>query len=436
LEDWLTAAAARVPDRAAVVAGGRSVTYAELDALAAATARRLAARGVGAGDRVAVLLPAGLDFAAVLHALPRLGAVLVPVNPRLSEGERAHVLAGARVVLDAPVEGDEAADAPLATAVDPDAVHGVIHTSGTSAAPKAVELTYGNHAASAAANAANLGVRDDDRWLGVLPLFHVGGLQVLIRSAIYGTTAVLEDGFDVTRVKGLLERGDVTLASFVATMVRRLREAGLREAPALRAALVGGGPVPRDLLEWGVEVGLPLLQTYGMTETSSQIATLPAAEAVAGLGSAGRPLEGVELTTTSLGELLVRGPMVARSALADDGWLHTGDRGHVDEGGFLRVEGRIGDTIITGGENVAAAEVEEALLSHPAVSDAGVVGVPDPEWGQVVTAYVVLARAIEDDELIEHAAARLARFKLPKTIHRRDELPRNAAGKLVRRRLA
>jgi acyl-CoA synthetase (AMP-forming)/AMP-acid ligase II len=173
-----------------------------------------------------------------------------------------------------------------------------------------------------------------------------------------------------------------------------------------------------------------------MTETASQIVTLPAAEAAAGLGSAGRPLDGVELASGAEGELLVRGPMVSRGSLASDGWLHTGDRGRLDGDGFVRVEGRIGDTIVTGGENVAAAEVEEALLSHPAVADAAVVGRPDPEWGQVVTAFVVVRGGdVSDDDLIAHARERLAGYKLPKSIHRRDELPRNAAGKLLRREL-
>jgi O-succinylbenzoic acid--CoA ligase len=231
-------------------------------------------------------------------------------------------------------------------------------------------------------------------------------------------------------VKKLLEDGDVTLASFVSTMVLRLREAGWATAPRLRAALIGGGPVPRELLEWAARNDLPLLQTYGMTETASQVVTASAPDAGA------RPLPGVELSSTTEGELLVRGPMVAKGALGDDGWLHTGDRGHVDAEGFVHIEGRIGDTIVTGGENVAAAEVEEALLSHPAVRDAGVVGRPDDEWGQVVVAYVVAdPTAASDDELLAHARSRLAGYKLPKEIHRRDELPRNAAGKLVRGRL-
>ena len=412
------------------MADGHTLTYKQLAELRDTTARRLAARGVGSGDRVAVLLPAGVDFAAVVHALPRIGAVLVPVNTRLSAGERRLAIDGAHVV-DSPVTGDEA-DVALRDTVDPGAPHSIIHTSGTTAQPKPVVLTYANHWASARASAANLGVQAGDAWLGVLPLFHVGGLQVLLRSAIYGTTAVLHDGFDAGRVKAVLEGGEVTLASFVATMVRRLRDAGWEHAPRLRAALVGGGPVPRDLLEWAAERNLPLLQTYGMTETASQVVTAPA-----GSVSAGRPLPGVELRTTADGELLVRGPMVSTGALSEDGWLHTGDRGHVDADGLLHVEGRIGDTIVTGGENVAAAEVEEALLAHPAVRDAGVVGRPDPEWGQVVTAYVVAdPGAVSDEELIAHARERLAGYKIPKAIHRRDELPHNPAGKLLRRRLA
>jgi O-succinylbenzoic acid--CoA ligase len=264
----------------------------------------------------------------------------------------------------------------------------------------------------------------------------VGGLAILLRSAMYGTTAVLHDGFDAGAVAAALAGGEITLVSLVATMLRRLRDGGLAETPALRAALVGGGPVPRDLLEWSAARGLPVLQTYGMTETSSQIATLRASEALAHHGSAGRPLLGVELRIGDGGEILVRGPMVSRGALEADGWLHTGDRGHLDEDGFLHVEGRIDDVVVTGGENVMVGEVEDALLSHPAVADAAVAGRPDAEWGQAVTAWVVLATPVPDHELGAHCRRRLAGYKVPKAFVRVDELPRNAAGKLVRERLA
>jgi o-succinylbenzoate---CoA ligase len=384
---------------------------------------------------VATTLPPGAEFAALLHALPRLGAVLVPLNTRLSQTDRGALVeeCGARLVLDEPPAGEEA-DVELRESVDPAAPHTLIYTSGTSGRPKPVLLTYGNHAASARASASNLGVAPDDRWLCVLPLFHVGGLAILLRSAIYGTAAIVHEGFDASAALESLRSGEATLVSLVPTMLRRLAAAGLEEAPALRAALLGGGPVPRDMLGWAAERGLPVLQTYGMTETASQIATLSAAEAVSRPDTAGRPLPGVELEIGTGGEILVRGPMVAPGAPAADGWLHTGDRGRLD-GGYLVVEGRLDDVIVSGGENVAAAEVEDALLAHPAVDDVAVVGRPDPEWGEAVTAYVVLREHVSERDLVAHCRERLATYKAPKSIHALPELPRNAAGKVLRSQL-
>jgi o-succinylbenzoate---CoA ligase len=430
LEDWLAHRARTHAERPALIVEAGIVTYAELDAGADRTARQLAALGVGEGARVATTLPPGRDFAELLHALPRLGASLVPLNTRLTASERGWQLddCGARIVVEVPLEGDEA-DVDPRGHVDPDAEWALVYTSGTSGSPRGVSLSHGNFTASAFASAWNLGVDPDDRWLCVLPLFHVGGLSILTRSAIYGTAAVLHQSFEVERVATALENGEITLASLVPTMLRRLADAGLSCAPALRAALLGGGPVPRDLLSWAAERGLPVLQTYGMTETCSQIATATTT------GSAGRPLPGVELSISTEGEILVRGPMVSRGTLAADGWLHTGDRGRIDSEGYLWVEGRLKDVIVTGGENVACAEVERVLEDHPAVIEAAVVGAPDPEWGEVVTAYVVLSNGIADAELIAHCRERLAAYKAPRAVQRVEALPRNAAGKLVRSEL-
>jgi O-succinylbenzoic acid--CoA ligase len=386
---------------------------------AAIKARQLAGLGVGAGSRVAVALPPSLEYAALLHAMPLLGSVLVPVNTR---DPRQSV--DADILVDAPLTSPEHAADPRA-APDPDDTWVILHTSGTTAAPKPVELTYGNFRASAAAAQRNLPIGPDDRWLCVMPLFHVGGLSILTRTALYGASAIVHERFDADAVRESLESGEATVVSLVATMLRRLRDAGLERAPALRAALIGGGPVPVDLLEWGREAGLPLLQTYGLTETCSQIGTAAAGS------DAARPLPGVEVRIGSDGEILVRGPMVSRGALSEDGWLHTGDRGRLDDGGFLHVEGRIKDTIVTGGENVAAAEVEQALVSHPAVADAAVVGRPDPEWGERVTAFVV-ANGVGDEELVAWCRERLAGYKVPRAIVRVDELPRTASGKLLK----
>jgi o-succinylbenzoate---CoA ligase len=408
LDEWLTSAARARPDHTAVVAEGREVSYAELHERADRLALRLA---VAPGERVTTTLPPGRAFCELLHALPRRGAVLVPLDP-----------AGSPAPQPAPARRTDGA---LATTVDPDAVHSVIHTSGTMGEPKAVELTYANHVASVAASADALGVDPDDRWLCPLPLHHVGGLGVLIRCVINRTTAVIHERFDVERVKGTLEAGEVTLASLVPTMLARLRETGLREAPGLRAIALGGGPIPAGLLDWARDRGIPVVPVYGMTETCSQIVA----------GSPGRPLRGVELQIAADGEILVRGPMVARGELASDGWLHTGDLGSIDPDGRLGVEGRLKELIVTGGENVAPLEVEQALLAHPAVEDAGVAGLADPEWGEVVTAFVVLGHPASAEELRAWCRARLTPYKAPKVIHEVAELPRNAGGKLLRDRL-
>ena len=413
MEDWLTAAARARPDHVAVVADEGTLTYAELDERADRRARELAVAGVGEGDRVGVTHPPGIAFAELLHALPRLGAVLEPGPPADPP---------------APAAGTPGTPgtAELRRAIDPESVHTVIRTSGTTGAPKAVELTYANHLASALASADALGVEPDDRWLCPLPLHHVGGLNVLIRSTINHTTVVLQPRFDADRVRATLEAGEATLASLVPTMLARLRAAGLREPPGLRAIALGGGPAPAELLDWARETGIPVVPVYGMTETCSQI--------VAGIP--GRPLTGVQLEIAADGEILVRGPMVARAAVGGDGWLHTGDLGRLDEDGRLHVLGRLKELIVTGGENVAPLEVEQVLLGHPAVADAGVAGLPDPEWGEAVTAFVVLGAPIDGDQLRAWCRERLEPFKVPKAIHAVDRLPRNAQGKLLRDRLA
>jgi o-succinylbenzoate---CoA ligase len=208
-------------------------------------------------------------------------------------------------------------------------------------------------------------------------------------------------------------------------MLTRLLDAGLREPPTLRWALLGGGPIAPALLERASTAGVPVAPTYGMTEACSQIATH------------GWPLPGVEIEVAGDGEVLVRGDSVAPLALAADGWLHTGDLGRITTNGRLRIVGRKADTVISGGENVAPQEVEEVLLEHPAVADAGVYGRPDADWGEAIVATVVLRSGENASaaELLAHVAERLAPFKVPKEISFADRLPRTGSGKLLRREL-
>ena len=485
LPDWLSARAANAPARIALVAGGRTWTFAQLDADVTRAARRLHDVGVRAGDRVATLLHDGVAGALLPHVALRLGAVLVPLNVRLGDAELAWQLddaaprvlvADARTVARAERAGrersalvivsagevivrdytdairDDDARRELRTAHDADDVLAVIYTSGTTGRPKGAMLTVGNFWWSAIGSALNLGTHADDRWLACLPLFHVGGLSIILRSAIYGITAVVHDEFNAERVNAAIDDERVTIVSVVAVMLQRMLDArGDRPyPPSLRCVLLGGGPAPRLLLDRCAALGVPVVQTYGLTETCSQLATLAPEEALRRPGSAGKALYPNELRINAVaddgaGEILVRGPVVmagyanqpdATRAAIVDGWLHTGDIGRIDADGYLYVLDRRDDLIVTGGENVYPAEVEAAIVSHPSIAEAGVVGIADDTWGQRVVAVVRLADAAADvdaAELASHCRERIAGYKVPREICVVAEpLPRTASGKLRR----
>jgi O-succinylbenzoic acid--CoA ligase len=438
LDDWLAQRSQTCPDRPALVAEGSEVTYAELEAEATWVARRLAAEGVRRGSTVAVTMHPRREQAVLAHALMKLGAVLMPLSPAMSAEERTTVLVAEEPALELEDPGrltQAEADMPLLGEHDMDELCCRVLTSGSSGAARPIGLTYGNFLWSAVGSAFNIGVEPHDRWLCCLPLSHISGLGIVIRSVVYGTTAVLHDGFDVDRVTAALEGDGVTVVSLVATMLTRLLEAGA-DLAGPRAILVGGGPVPEEALEEAIGKGATVVQTYGLTEACSQVTTLAPADARRKLGSAGRPLLTTHLRIQD-GEILVQGPTVAPGRADADGWLHTGDLGRIDEEGFLYVEDRIDDMIVSGGENVVPAEVEGVLLRHPAVADVAVVGREDPEWQQAVTAIVVLAEGLEatPDELRRHCAEALAGFKVPKRVELASALPRTPSGKLLRRAL-
>jgi o-succinylbenzoate---CoA ligase len=438
LDNWLAQRAQTCPDRAALIADGNRLTYEELEAEATAAARRLAAHGVRGGATVTLELPVGTDYVVLLHALMKLGAVAQPLNTRLAAGEREAELERAAPVLTISRPQDASgpeADLPLLGEHDLDAVHCRVLTSGTSGRPRPIGLTYGNHLWSAVGSAFNLGVDPSDRWLCCLPLYHVAGLEIVMRTVIYGTGAVVHDGFAVDSVAEALERDRVTLMSLVATQLIRLLEAEV-DLSRPRAILVGGGPVPLEVLEEAIGRGAAVVQTYGLTETASQVTTLAPQEARRKLGSAGRPLLTTHLRIQD-GEILVQGPVVAPGCADEDGWFHTGDLGRIDDEGFLYVEDRLGDVIVSGGESVLPAEVEEVLLRHPDVDDAAAVGRTDAEWQEAVEAVVVLRRgaAAGATELRRHCAESLATYKVPKRFEFVSELPRTDSGKLLRRAL-
>lgn len=311
----------------------------------------------------------------------------------------------------------------------------VLYTTGSTGRPKAIPLSRHNLLASAAASAANLGWRDDDRWLLCMPLGHVGGLSIVTRCLAARAALVLAPRFAADQVVHWIEHDGVTLMSLVPTLVERLLAATATWRPpkTLRALLVGGDGAPRPLLARACALGWPVLTTYGMTETCSQLATQPYPTAGTLQPGCGRPLLGVELRITGPTRVIeVRGRMVSAACGAD--WWPTRDLGALDADGHLSVLGRLEQLIISGGENVAPMEVERVLEAHPAVNAALVVGRPDPQWGQRVEALVelVAGTAVDWVELAHFAAARLAPFKRPKRVHVVDRLPRSEGGKLDR----
>jgi O-succinylbenzoic acid--CoA ligase len=368
---------------------------------------------------VAIALEPGREFAIALHACLFAGAVAVPVDLRLPDPP----LAGARKVIDAPL-GDAAPVRPRPHDLGATAI--VVHTSGTTAAPRPVELTFGNWLWSALGSGAALGTRPDDAWLCTLPLSHVGGLSILLRSAIYATAADVHERWDTERALASIQ-GGATIVSVVPTTLARLLDAGLEHPPRLRCALVGGGPCPPALMERAHAAGVPVAQTYGLTEACSQVTTARPGDRAPDAGP------GLFCTRVWIddGEICVRSPTIAPQA---GPVLRTGDLGALDAEGRLTVTGRRAETIVTGGENVAPTEVEAVLEAHPAVAEALVEGRPDPQWGESIAARVVLrpGAAVAEAELREFCVSRLASFKVPKAFEFVAALERTASGKLVR----
>ncbi len=417
VDAWLPRAAAKAPQAIAV----NNLSYGQLLVDAQRAARQLSALGVVAGDRVAIVLPAGTDFVVTFHAVLLLGAVAVPLDPRTPPEQLQARIEATRTVVERPLDGHQDPAALLLQTHDLDRVAVVLFTSGSSSAPTAVELTYGNFWWSAAGSAVSLGLDQRERWLCCLPVSHVGGLSIIVRSAIYGTEAIVHDGFDLDNVSSELSSSvGPTLISLVPTTLQRLLDAGLERPDCLRWALLGGGPISKGLLTRAASAALPIASSYGMTEATSQIVTR------------GAPLFCTTVALAEDGEILVGGPTVA-PAFAPR--LKTGDIGSRAEDGSSELIGRLSETIISGGENVSPEFVEETISRHPAVDDVAVVGRPDEEWGEVVTAIIVLREDCDEEVLRQFCSENLAPYQRPKAFEFRSSLGRGATGKLKRAEL-
>ncbi len=499
-EDWLRWRAGVSPESLALKFGSVEWTYGDLQEKVSNLSAHLRHWRIGRGERVALLLHPSEKYIALVHAIARVGAVSVPMNHRQSRAELLLQLrdCGASLVVcddaltarvndetwkrprprlwkrtsdldvDSPPRGKEPFRGGL---LDPSSPHSIVYTSGSSGVPKGVELTTSNFLWNAVSFALRNGASTSDRWLLALPLFHVGGYTIVFRSVLHGSGIVLHPRFDAEGVSRSLEGDGVTLVSFVPMMLAEVLESlGSKPfPPGVRLIFLGGDRPPDSLMAKIRERRLPVLLTYGMTETCSQVALSrvggPSAQEDG--ASTYRPVFPSEVAIVTergkstkrpgeVGEIVVRGPTVFRGYWRDRGaseasfdgpWFRTGDLGFWTQGqggdGFV-VVGRREEMIISGGEHIYPFEVESSLRGHGAVADAVVVGRNDETWGQRVEAVLEVRKEFQRDppsksELDAFLKEKLGRYKVPKRYHFWASLPRTPSGKVkreaVRRRL-
>ncbi|MGN9780955.1 acyl-CoA synthetase [Nonomuraea sp. ZG12] len=476
---WPRRRARRTPGKPAVVHDGRTWTYRELDERVTRLAHLLRGMGAGPGDRVAYLGDNHPAFLESLFAAAALGAVFVPLNTRLSAEELAYMLAdsGAAVLISGRADdfglptlrvGEdyerllESADGtPLDEPVAPADPCIVMYTSGTTGRPKGAVLTHGNIIWNSLNVLVDVDLTADEVTLVTAPLFHTAALNMTcLPTLLKGGQVLVEAAFRPERALELIQRHRVTLLFGVPAMFDSLAAAdGWWEADlsSVRTLLCGGAPAPEALIRTYLARGLAFVQGYGMTEAAPGTLCLDRAMSHRKVGSAGVPHfftdvrivrpDGTDVEQGEPGEVIVHGPNVmagywgrpeeTRAVLTDDGWFSSGDVAVVDEDGYAFVVDRIKDMIISGGENIYPAEVENVLYEHPDVAECAVIGVPDEKWGEVGKAVVVLKERATPDAaaLLAYLAGRLGRYKVPKSVEFASALPRGASGKVLKPQL-
>jgi fatty-acyl-CoA synthase len=486
---WLFHRAELTPDVEAIVDGSRRFTYAQLADNVRRAAGLLRAVGVARYDRVATLTSNCVEFVELFYASAELGAILVPLNFRLAAAELDHQIrdAGAELLFvgpeHAPLADQLAKDLPIRERIDlaieyvrrRDAAswpsesgraafsdpHLILYTAGTTGHPKGAVLTHANSYWNVANISIAVALTQRDTTATILPMFHSGGIGLFtVPTLTVGGRVIVQRRFDAAELLDILERERVAVclgvpAIWLAMLERP--EFTAAHLPHLRYLASGGAPCPTSVRDEIAARGFAFLEGYGLTETSPGGTLMPVPDRRRKGGTVGKAMAFVELRVArddgsrcdarEIGEAQFRGPNVfagywnapaaTADAFTDDGWFRSGDLGFLDDEGFLTLVDRKKDMVITGGENVYSAEVEDVLFAHAAVAEAAVIGVPDDRWGEAVCAVVALRpeATASADELIGHCRARLAKYKTPKYVVFVESLPRNAAGKVLKRQL-
>lgn len=493
---WVTKREMISGNRLAIVNRHRRFTYKELNRRCNRLANALRDSGVRPGDRVCSLLQNGNEQLELIFAVAKLGAIFLPINFRLTvpeieyiiqdsgartffyHDEFAHLAEGLQEVVhfdtvvycgrsstcddDAEYEGllAAASDEEINATVDPDDVALLMYTSGTTGRPKGAMLTHANHAWNVFHTTQRLPIHADTVALGVAPMFHIGGTSVTVLPTLYqGGTVVTLPEFDAVKVLEATEQEKITSLFCVPSMWQMIVEELEKKTYDLNSVeflMTGAAPTPMSILKYFQSRDLPIYEGFGMTELAPLVSILDKWDCERKNGSVGYPAFHVDvriadeddndLPATQVGEILCRGPNMLKGywnkpeATAEalrGGWYHSGDLGFLDDEGYLYVVDRKKDMIISGGENVYPAELEQAIYQHEAVAEVAVIGIPHEKWQEVPAACIVLkaGAAMTENELIEFCNERLARFKVPKTAFFVDELPKSGAGKILKTEL-
>lgn len=477
MENWLKKQAQLNPKKTALILEHSDFTFKELDDSVQLYASKLSTYGVKQHDRIAIFITNSFNGYIAILALQQIGAEIVFLNTRLSKDELVFQLrdSNAKFCLkddNADLSEIEQIDYPqvrisktLSLVNDKsyqpveefnnDDVTSIMYTSGTSGRPKGVLQTFGNHFYSAIGTSLNLGINYRDSWVLAVPLFHISGLSIAMRSLIYGIGVYLIPKFDETYINKILINERASIISLVPTMLKRLLN---NLAPKqkynsnFRCVLLGGGPIDNWTLLRCNMLAIPVIQSYGMTETASNVVALNNRDAQRKVGSSGQALFPVQLRITQkndegIGEIEVKAPNVAKSYLnmpelfrqrmTKDNYFRTGDIGFIDDEGFLFVKGRKDDMIISGGENIYPEEVENIYSKIKGILGMLIIGKRNETWGQVPIAYVILDKKayLTGQDLIDYGRDHMAHYKVPKEFRQVDHFPQTSSGKVLRRKI-
>ena len=460
-QNWLLKQAATQPNQIAIDDGNERLSFAELKKQVEVLVGKI--NHLNPGSRVGLLATNTLMSYKLALAIMCSGRTIVWLNWRLAgeELERQIKDSGLQLCLvenslwrSGMTDPFKSYSAFLITSADPGElipvfksnwVASIMYTSGTTGKPKGVLQTFGNHFYSAVSSALNLGLSSADKWLCVAPIFHISGFSIIMRGLIYGMTVRLVEKFRAEEIERILANETVTIMSVVPFMLKKLiqqqNKTNTHYNSAFRCMLLGGGTIDRETLEACLQRSIPVVQCYGMTETCSQIVALRSADALLKLGSVGQPLFSTQLKLSKDGEILLKTPALTPGYLnlpdklpskMIDGWYRTGDIGHLDKEGYLYIDGRADEMLISGGENIFPQEVEQIYQRYPQINEVAVVGQNDSVWGQVPVAFVVSDRRLSPTKLMNYGYEHLARYKVPQHYIFVSELPKNASGKIRR----